>query len=374
MEKRRALLTSSCALLLWAAVGLAAEPPGLKDVAPEGFLIGAAVNMKLVDGEDAAGAAIVTRQFNSITDENVLKPGPIHPAADRYSFGPGDRYVAWGQEHGMFVVGHVLVWHQQTAPWFFAGKDGAKLDRETALARMKEHIDTVVGRYRGKVGGWDVVNEAFEDDGSWRRTPWFEAIGEDYVAKAFEYAHAADPEAELYYNDYNLWKPEKCAAAVRLVKDLKARGLRVDAIGEQAHWGLGDPELEQVEAMLATIEAAGLEVHITELDLDVLPRDPEMWGADLSKQSKIRATTNIYPDGLPEEVQHEQARQYGALFALFMRYGDIVKRVTFWGVTDADSWLHNFPIPGRVNYPLLWDREGKPKPAFDAVLEALQTP
>jgi endo-1,4-beta-xylanase len=237
---------------------------------------------------------------------------------------------------------------------------------------MKAHIETVVGRYRGKVGGWDVVNEAFEDDGTWRKTPWFQAIGEDYVAQAFEYAHAADPEAELYYNDYNLWKPEKLKAAVRLVKDLKARGLRVDAIGEQAHWGLGDPKLDQVEAMLATVRAAGLEMHITEMDLDVLPRDPEMWGADLSKQSKIRAATNIYPDGLPEEVQQEQARQYGALFALFMRYRDTVGRVTFWGVTDADSWLDNFPIPGRINYPLLWDREGQPKPAFDAVLEALQ--
>jgi endo-1,4-beta-xylanase len=374
MERRRALMMSSCALLVCAGVGLAAEPPELKEVAPRGFLIGAAVNMKLVDGQDAVGATIVARHFNSITDENVLKPGPIHPAPERYNFEPGDRYVAWGQAHGMFVVGHCLVWHHQTPGWFFAGKDGAKLDRETALLRMKAHIDTVVGRYRGKVGGWDVVNEAFEDDGTWRKTPWFEAIGEDFVAKAFEYAHAADPEAELYYNDYNLWKPEKCAAAVRLVKDLEARGLRVDAIGEQAHWGLGDPKLTQVEVMLATIKEAGFKVHITELDLDVLPRDPEMWGADLSKQSKIRATTNLYPNGLPETVQREQARQYGALFALFMRYRDIVGRVTFWGVTDADSWLHNFPIPGRVNYPLLWDREGKPKPAFDAVLEALQAP
>jgi len=372
MEKRRFLTASSCVLLLCAAVGWADEPPGLKDVAPEGFRIGVAVNMRLVDGQDPAGAAIVARQFNSITDENVLKPGPIHPAADRYNFEPGDRYVAWGQAHGMFVVGHTLVWHQQTAPWFFQGKDGAKLDRETALSRMKAHIETVVGRYRGKVGGWDVVNEAFEDDGTWRKTPWFQAIGEDYVAQAFEYAHAADPEAELYYNDYNLWKPEKLEAAVRLVKDLKARGLRVDAIGEQAHWGLGDPKLDQVEAMLATVQAAGLEMHITEMDLDVLPRDPEMWGADLSKQSKIRAATNIYPDGLPEEAQQEQARQYGALFALFMRYRGTVGRVTLWGVTDADSWLDNFPIPGRINYPLLWDREGQPKPAYDAVLEALK--
>jgi endo-1,4-beta-xylanase len=216
-----------------------------------------------------------------------------------------------------------------------------------------------------------VVNESFEDDGSWRETPWLETLGQEYIETAFRLAHEADPDAELYYNDYNLWKPAKRAAAIRLVKDLQARGVRVDGLGEQGHWGIGDPSLSEIEAMLSDIRSAGLKILITELDLDVLPRDPDMWGADLSKRVKIRAKTNIYPDGLPDEAQKRLAKSYGGLFALFVKYRDVVTRVTFWGVTDADTWLDNFPIPGRVNYPLLWDRKGRPKLAFEAVLEAL---
>jgi endo-1,4-beta-xylanase len=371
MEMRRALMTSSAALLLCAAAALAAEPPALKSLVPSGLRIGAAINQRQSDGQDTTAVAIVERQFNTITPENLLKWGPVHPEPDRYNLEPADRYVAFGQEHGMFVVGHVLLWHQQTPAWVFSGRDGAKLDRETALARLRTHIETVVGRYRGKVHGWDVVNEAFEDDGTWRKTPWYEAIGEDYVAKAFELAHAADPAAELYYNDYNLWKPAKCDAAVRLFKGLKAKGLRVDGIGEQAHWGIDDPPLQAIDTVLAAIRATGAKALITELDMDVLPRDPDMWGADLAKKAKIRAATNVYPDGLPAEVQQKLARRYADVFTLFLKHG--VERVTFWGVTDATSWLHNFPIPGRVNYPLLWDRDGREKPAFEAVAEVLRT-
>ena len=252
----------------------------------------------------------------------------------------------------------------------FAGEGGKKLDRETLLARLKSHIDTVVGRYKGRIGGWDVVNEALEEDGTLRKTAWLEAIGPDFVEKAFEYAHAADPAAELYYNDYNLWKPAKGAAAVKLVQGLKAKGLRVDAIGEQGHWGIGDPPLAAVDACLGAIRGAGITPVITELDMDVLPRDPEMWGADLSKKASIKAKTNIYPDGLPGEMQQKLAKRYADVFELFLKHG--VGRVTFWGVTDKATWLHNFPIPGRVNYPLLWDRDGREKPAFDAVAELLR--
>jgi endo-1,4-beta-xylanase len=270
----------------------------------------------------------------------------------------------------MFVVGHVLLWHQQTPAWVFAGEGGRKVDRETLLARLRSHVATVVGRYRGRIGGWDVVNEALEDDGTLRKTPWLEAIGEDYVAKAFELAHEADPAAELYYNDYTLWKPAKREAAIRLVQGLKAKGIRVDGIGEQAHWGVDDPPLEAIDAALAAIRASGTTPLITELDMDVLPRDPEQWGADLAKKAKIRAATNIYPDGLPAEAQQRLARRYAAVFTLFLKHG--VGRVTLWGVTDATTWLHDFPIPGRVNYPLLWDHAGREKPAFGAVVEVLR--
>ena len=348
-------------VVLAAAVTLvAADRAALKSLAPPTMRIGAALNQAQSDGRDAVGVAIVLRQFNTISPENLLKWESVHPDPDRYDFDPADRYVEFGRGHGMFVVGHVLVWHQQTPAWVFAGEGGKKADRETLLARLQSHIAMVVGRYRGRIGGWDVVNEALDEDGTLRRTPWLEAIGEDYIAKAFEFAHAADPDAELYYNDYNLWKPAKREAAVRLVQALKAKGLRVDGIGEQGHWGIDDPPLAAIDGVLAAIRTSGTTL-ITELDIDVLPRDPDMWGADLSKQSKIRAATNIYPDGLPPAVQERLARRYADLFTLFLKHD--VGRVTFWGVTDASSWLHNFPIPGRVNYPLLWDRDGREKPA-----------
>jgi len=367
---RTSTLLAVAAALLAAVSAAAAEPPTLKSLAPPGLRIGVALNQAQSDGKDEAGLAIALRHFDSVTPENLLKWEAVHPEPDRYDFGPADRYVELGRSHGMFVVGHVLLWHQQTPAWVFAGEGGKKLDRETLLARLRSHVATVVGRYRGRIGGWDVVNEALEEDGTLRRTPWLEAIGEDYLAKAFEFAHEADPDAELYYNDYNLWKPAKRDAAIRLVQGLKAKGLRVDGIGEQGHWGLDDPPLPAIDAALAAIRASGTRPLVTELDMDVLPRDPNMWGADLSKKAKIRAATNVYPDGLPLAVQEQLARRYADVFTLFLKHG--VGRVTFWGVTDATSWLHDFPIPGRVNYPLLWDRDGREKPAFAAVAEALR--
>jgi endo-1,4-beta-xylanase len=364
---RRALMFSP-GLLLCAA--LAAEPPSLKSLAPPGLRIGAAINRTQSGGNDPKAVAIVTRQFDTVTAENDLKWERIHPEPERFDFEPADRYVDFGTENGMFAVGHVLLWHQQTPAWVFAGEGGKKLDRDALLARLRSHIATVVGRYKGRIGGWDVVNEALEEDGTLRQTPWLEAIGEDYIAKAFEFAREADPEAELYYNDYNLWKPAKLDAAIRLVKALKARGLRVDGIGEQAHWGVDDPPLEAIDAALAALRASGTTPLITELDMDVLPRDPDQWGADLAKKAKIRAATNVYPDGLPAAAQEKLARRYADCFALFLKHG--VGRVTFWGVTDATTWLHDFPIPGRVNYPLLWDHAGREKPAFDAVVEVLR--
>ncbi len=358
------------AALLATAVTAAAETPALKGLAPKDLRIGAAVNRKQAGGNDAKAVAIVSRQFDTVTAENDLKWERVHPEPDRFDFEPADRYVEFGAKRGMFVVGHVLLWHQQTPGWVFAGPDGGKLDRETALARLRSHIHAVAGRYKGRIGGWDVVNEALDEDGTLRKTPWLEAIGEDYIEKAFEYAREADPQAELYYNDYNLWKPAKLQAAIRLVQGLRAKGLRVDGLGEQAHWGIDDPPLAAIDASLAAMRAAGITPLITELDMDVLPRDPDMWGADLSKKAKIRATTNVYPDGLPPTMQERLARRYADCFELFLEHR--VGRVTFWGVTDADSWLHDFPIPGRVNYPLLWDRDGREKPAFEAVTGVLR--
>jgi endo-1,4-beta-xylanase len=350
-----------------------APAASLKALVPKGILIGAALNQRQVQGANPRVLEIVTQQFSTISPENVLKWGPIHPTADRYAFEAADAYVAFGQSRGLKVIGHTLVWHNQTPRWVFESKPGEPADRATMLARMKAHIDTVVGRYRGRVHGWDVVNEALEEDGTLRKSPWLATIGDDFIAKAFEYAHAADPDAELYYNDYNLWKPEKRAGAIRIVKELKRQGLRVDAIGEQGHWGIEEPPIADIDKTIGELAAgAGVKVMLTELDVDVLPRDPDMWGADLSKQATIKAATNIYPDGLPDEQQRRLARRYADIFTTVVKHAAVMSRVTFWGVTDAETWLHNFPIRGRVNYPLLWDREGKPKPAFDAVVEVLR--
>ena len=330
----------------------------LKDVMPKGIVIGVAINQRQSDGVDTAGVDIIAKQFNQVSPENLLKFQLVHPAADRYAFEAQDRYVQFGLDRKMQVVGHTLVWHQQTPAWVFQGADGTPADRETLIARMRDHIHTVVGRYKGKIHGWDVVNEAIDEDGSLRKAPWRDGIGDDYVAKAFEFAREADPDAELYYNDYNLEKPAKRAGVIRLVKDLRARGLRVDGIGNQAHWRLETPTIAEIEEALVDLHSTGLKVMYTELDVNLLPNAGR--GAD-------PAVANPYATGLPAEKQQELAKRYADIFGVIVTHRDSVSRVTFWGLSDADSWLNR----GRMNYPLLWDRQRQPKPAFQAVVDVL---
>jgi len=343
--------------------------PALKDLFGDSFLIGGALNNAQIAGQDPTALEIVARHFNAISPENVLKWDAVHPEPAGYDFALADRYVALGQALGAFIVGHALVWHQQTPACVFEGEAGAVLDRDTLLARMRSHIRTVVGRYRGKIHGWDVVNEALEDDGTWRRSPWYATLGEEYVAQAFEFAREADPDAQLYYNDYNLWKPAKRDAAARLVTSLRGRGIRVDGVGEQGHWLLDDPPADAIEAMIVAFEKLGLKTMITELDVDPLPRPDGLEGADVSKRVEFKSTLNPYADGLPDAFQKQLAQRYADVFGVFMKHRGAVGRVTFWGVTDADTWLNDWPVPGRTNHPLLWDRDGRPKPSFDAVVE-----
>ena len=331
----------------------------LKDLMPKGMVVGVALNQRQSDGVDTAAVDIVTKQFNQISPENLLKFQPIHPAEDRYVFEAQDRYVQFGVDRKMQVIGHTLVWHSQTPAWVFLGKDGGAVDRDTLLARMREHIGTVVGRYQGRIHGWDVVNEAIDEDGSLRKTPWLNAIGEDYIAQAFELARAADPGAELYYNDFNLEKPAKRAGVIRLVKSLQSRGVRIDGIGNQGHWRLETPSSAEIEAALVDLRSTGLKVMYTEVDINLLPQAAR--GADLS-------AANPYANGLPDDKQQELARRYADIFGIFVKHRDAVSRVTFWGLSDADSWLNR----GRTNHPLLWDRQRQPKPAFEAVVKVLQ--
>jgi len=354
---RSLIAAAGCVLLMPSALR---QDVALKDLMPKGMVIGVAINQRQFDGTDSAAVDIITKQFNQISPENALKPQPIHPAADRYAFEAADRYVQFGVDRHMQVVGHNLVWHSQTGAWMFQGADGKPADRETLLARLRDHIHTVVGRYKGKIHGWDVVNEAIEADGSLRKSPWQVGIGDDYVAKAFEFAREADPGAELYYNDFDLEKPAKRAGVIKLVKDLQARKLRIDGIGNQAHWRLDTPTIDEIDTSLVELHATGLKVMYTELDINLLPNTPR--GAD-------PAVANPYANGLPDEVQQQLARRYADVFRGFLKHRDAVTRVTFWGLSDADSWLNR----GRMNFPLLWDRQRQPKPAFTAVVDALRS-
>lgn len=346
--------------------------PVLKDAFAGRFRVGAALNGAQFSGRDARGAGLVATHFNTTTPENILKWESVHPERGRYAFDAPDRYVAFGEEHGMFIVGHTLVWHNQTPRWVFEDEAGNPVSRDTLLARMRDHIHTVVGRYKGRVNGWDVVNEALNEDGTLRQTPWMEIIGEDYIAQAFQFAREADPDAELYYNDYSLPNPAKRDGAVALIRTLQAQGVPVTGIGLQGHYNLNAPSLGRLDSALVAFTDLGIDLMITELDIDVLPRAIRGQGADITQNAALQAQVNPYTEGLPDSVQQALAQRYAGLFGLFLDHSDALTRVTFWGVTDGDSWKNNWPVRGRTNYPLLFDREGQPKPAFEAVLRTVR--
>jgi endo-1,4-beta-xylanase len=364
------LTTILSVLMLSISCGNRSDRPTLRDAFQGRFLVGAAVNDDVVSGRDVKAAAIVKEQYNTVTAENAMKWVWIHPEWNRYNFGPADRFVEFGEKNGMFIIGHTLVWHSQIPSTAFEDENGKLLGRDAMLARMRDHITTVVGRYKGKVKGWDVVNEALTDEGELRKNNWVETVGEDYVARAFEFAHQADPDAELYYNDYSLDKPAKRDAAVRLVRDLKSQGLRVDGVGIQGHWGWDYPTTENLEDFITSMGGIGVKVLVTELDLDVLPPALQYEGADVSLTAEMREGLNPYAAGLPDSVEKKQVHRYLELFGILLKYADLIDRVTFWGVCDKTSWLNDWPVGGRTSYPLLFDRDYRPKPVFRAIIEA----
>ncbi|HEX6048113.1 MAG TPA: endo-1,4-beta-xylanase [Gemmatimonadaceae bacterium] len=357
-----------------ASVSVPAAGRTLKDAYAGKFMVGAALNEAQYTEKDARGAALVKAQFNTITSENILKWENVHPRLGEYDFSSADRYVAFGERNGMFIVGHTLLWHQQTPRWVFQDAQGSRVSRDTLLARLRDHIHTVVGRYKGRIKGWDVVNEAIDEDGTLRRTPWLEIIGPDYIEKAFQWAHEADPSAELYYNDYSVENAPKRNGVVRLVRDLQAKGVRITGVGLQGHNRVEWPSVAQQDSTIAAFGELGMKVMITELDIDVLPRVTRGPTADVSARAEARAGLDPYKAGLPDSVQQTLAKRYGELFAVYLKHRNTISRVTFWGVADGDSWLNNWPVQGRTSYPLLFDRAGLPKPAFDAVIRAATQP
>ncbi len=326
-----------------------AQQPTLKDAYKGCFLVGAALNPVQFSGADPREDTLIKAQFNTISPENVLKWEIAHPRPDTYDFSLADKYVEFGQQSHMFIIGHNLVWHSQVPKWVFEDEKGAPVTREVLLERMRDHISKVVGRYKGRIAGWDVVNEALNEDGTMRQSPWLKIIGDDFIEQAFRYAHEADPQAELYYNDYSLENEAKRKGALELVKKLKAKGIAITGVGTQGHFSLDSPTTDQVDSTIVEFGKLGVKVMITELDVPKL---------------------NPYANGLPDAVQQQLSKRYADLFVTFASHCGLVSRVTFWGVTDKESWKNNWPVRGRTDYPLLFNRDAQPKPAFGAVIQA----
>jgi endo-1,4-beta-xylanase len=345
---------------------------GLKDAFAGDFLIGTAVNTPQILGIDREAKPFIIKHFNAITAENAMKWEKIHPFPDKYDFAMADSIVSFARANGMFITGHTLVWHSQTPDWVFQDSLGNPLTREALLERMKNHIFTVMGHYKGRVQSWDVVNEAMGDDGQIRKSKWYNIIGEDYIEKAFEFAHEADPDAELYYNDYNNEEPLKRAGVISFVRNLREKNIRIDGVGIQGHWHLDSPDFKIVDEAISEYAALGVKVMITEMEINVLPTPSWLYGADISKIAEYKDSLNPYVAGLPDSVQTQQTNRYASLFGLLLRHKDKVSRVTFWGVHDGYSWKNNWPVPGRTNYPLLFDRNYQPKPAYYAVIEEVR--
>lgn len=359
-------------LLFVCTVSVAQKKTTLRQAFKKSFLIGTAINTRQMNGRDSLAKDLIANEFSSISPENDLKWAVIHPQPNEYKFETADKYVALGEANKQFVIGHTLVWHSQVPGWVFVDDNKALVSKDVLYERMKEHIATVAGRYKGRIGGWDVVNEALNDDGTMRNSRYYQIAGDEFIAKAFEYAHAADPKAELYYNDYNMYMPAKVDGAVRIVNMLKEKGLRVDAIGMQGHWHLNRPTLEEIENSILKISKAGVKVVITELDISVLPNPQRNNSANISDVTENSADINPYTQGLPDSVQVALANRYKAIFELFNKHKDKIGRVTFWGVQDGNSWKNNFPARGRTDYPLIFDRAYKPKKAYYSIIETVK--
>jgi len=334
----------------------------LKDHFKNDFLIGAAIPVNHVKGLDPKADSIVSLHFNTIVAENCMKSEKVNPAEGVYFWDDADAFVDYGERKGMTVIGHTLIWHSQLAPWFPLDSAGNYVSPEILKERMHTHITTMVSRYKGRVKGWDVVNEAILDDGSYRPSPFYDILGEEFIPLAFQYAHEADPDAELYINDFSMASPGKRERYVKIVNDLRKRGLRVDGIGMQAHIGMDYPEIGEFEKSIEAFANAGVQVMITEWDITVLPT--VFMGANVGDIVKLDDRYNPYPDGLPEDVSKQWNDRVAQWIALFKRHSDVISRVNLWGTYDGMSWRNDWPMIGRTDYPLAFDRNYELKPAF----------
>lgn len=354
--------------LLAVSCTLQKETASLKDVYKNDFYIGTALSANQIEEKDKKEDSLIRKEFNAITAENIMKSMFTHPQKDKYDFTLSDKFVAYGEKNKMFIHGHTLIWHSQLAPWMEKIADSTEMK-----AFMKDHITTIVSKYKGRINSWDVVNEALNEDGTLRKSVFLNTLGEKYLVDAFKLAEKADPKAELYYNDYNIEEPAKRAGAIALIKKIKAEGGKVDGVGIQGHWRLESPSIEEIEKSILEYSALGIKVAFTELDITVLPNPWDLKGADVNQNFEGSAKMNPYPKALPDSVQTKLSERYASIFKLFLKYKDKISRVTFWGVHDGQSWLNDWPIKGRINYPLLFDKDLKHKPAYESVLKLKET-
>lgn len=354
---------------LFKPVETAQQQPTLKDAFAGRFYIGTALNERQIAGKDSAAINVVKEQFSAIVPENCMKSGRIQPKEGVFNFSFPDQFVEFGEKNHLFMTGHCLIWHSQAPRWFFTDSLGNDVSREVLIDRMKKHISTVVGRYKGKLKGWDVVNEAIESDGSYRKSKFYQIVGEDFIKLAFQFAHEADPDAELYYNDYGMADPGRRAGVVAMVKKLKAEGVKIDGIGMQGHVGLDQPEISEFEKSIEAFAALGVKVMITEMDISVLPSPTRNLGADVATNFEYQKKLNPYTEGLPDSVNAAFGQRYLDFFRLFLKHKDVISRVTLWGVGDRNSWKNNWPVWGRTDYPLLFDRNYQAKPVVQKIIE-----
>ncbi|WP_457933661.1 endo-1,4-beta-xylanase [Pseudoalteromonas sp. SCSIO 43210] len=358
----------------------AAQDQGLKNTFVDSFKMGVAVNQDIVTGKNAAAQSIIAKQFNTVTLENAMKAEVIYPQQGKVDFSGADAFIDFAKQNNMFTVAHTLVWHNQTPDWFFTNSKNEPNTPAQQLEQMRKHIELVAGRYKNKVDAWDVVNEVIADDGSYRPTVWVNRVGDGdtMVKAAFKYAQQYSPNTELYYNDFNAWRPEKRDGIIRMIKMLQKEGIRIDGIGIQAHWGLNFPKMQYIEQAIDAYAALGIKVMLTELDIDVLPltKEGQITGTDMMKPQfqleEFETYLDPYKNGLPSDVEAQLNARYKALFELFYAKRDKIDRVTFWGLHDGMSWKNDYPIPNRTNYPLLWDRNLNPKPVIKTIADVVQ--
>ena len=344
---------------------------GLKDFYKDYFPIGVAVSPRSLEG---VTGEFIKKNFNSLTPENVMKPALIQPQEGKFSWAEADKIVDFAQANGMKVRGHTLCWHAQTGEWMFKDAQGNQASKELVLARLKEHITQVVSRYKGKIYAWDVVNEAIDNldpaNVGYRQTLWYKICGDEFIAKAFQWAHEADPKAVLFYNEYNTENPAKREKTYEMLKKMLAQGVPINGVGIQAHWNIGAPkhvgQLNQpnegdfetgstkdaINESIKKFSSLGLKVQITELDVSIYTSRTD--------------TLNL---GFTPEREQKQIDFYKTAFEVFRKNKKVITGVTFWNLNDRSSWLDSrTPRRGRA-YPLLFDENNKPKKAYWAVVK-----